>query len=441
MRVLWLNWRDIKNPSAGGAELFTHEVAKRLVQVGCSVRVFTSTFPGAKLNENFEGVEITRRGGRKSVYIQAARFYKEQARTGVHYDVVIDAINTIPFFTPLYARSSQLVTLIFQLTGRIFLRELPLVIGPPLYALERSWYKFLYSRIDGPVLVLSQSVKQELAKLGFDSRKIHVAEPGVDCEVYSPGLKGSQPTVLYLNRVVPYKNVHHLVRAFAIVRKRVPEARLQVVGCRDREYKSELVDLARELELGDFIEFYPFASGVVKVEFLRRAWVHVLPSTKEGWGISALEAAACSTPTVAYDVVGMRDSVRNGETGLLVPFGSIDLLAGSIIRILEDVHIRNLMGTQARDYASEFSWKKTTEKVLTALRFSSQNQSTGPSISRGKDVPHLGRHEPKIAAYARHAFTRTHFKETPLLNRFGPDVRAFIEKSQHHRRLAFARAC
>lgn len=101
LRVLWLNWRDIRNPEAGGAEVFTHEVAKRLVEGGWGVTLFTSTFPGGAREEELEGVEVVRRGGRFSVYGKA----KDYCRKFVNdFDVVVDEINTRPFMTPRYPR-------------------------------------------------------------------------------------------------------------------------------------------------------------------------------------------------------------------------------------------------------------------------------------------------------------------------------------------------
>ena len=94
-----------------------------------------------------------------------------------------------------------------------------------------------------------------------------------------------------------------------------------------------------------------------------------MPSTKEGWGISVLEAASCGTPTVAYNVTGLRDSVRNGITGLLVPLNDIKGLASAIIKILTDESYRLQLSRNARKWALKFSWERSAKIALNALKY------------------------------------------------------------------------
>jgi glycosyltransferase involved in cell wall biosynthesis len=105
-----------------------------------------------------------------------------------------------------------------------------------------------------------------------------------------------------------------------------------------------------------------------KRDVLRRAWVHVLTSPKEGWGISNLEAAACGTPSVASDSPGLRESVRDGETGILVPHGDVVALADALGSLLRDEELRSRMGRQARAFAESFSWDASADRVEALLR-------------------------------------------------------------------------
>jgi glycosyltransferase involved in cell wall biosynthesis len=91
--------------------------------------------------------------------------------------------------------------------------------------------------------------------------------------------------------------------------------------------------------------------------------VHVLTSPKEGWGISILEAAACGTPTVASDAPGLRDAVRDGETGLLAPHGDVDALADRLERLLADADLRERMGAAARRFAENLGWDASARAV------------------------------------------------------------------------------
>ena len=78
------------------------------------------------------------------------------------------------------------------------------------------------------------------------------------------------------------------------------------------------------------MRFLGFVSEAGKLALLRRAWALVFTSPKEGWGITNLEAAACGTPVIASDSPGLRESVRDGETGYLVPHGDVEALAAAM---------------------------------------------------------------------------------------------------------------
>jgi len=353
----------------GGAEVFTYEVAKRWVKAGHEVTLFTSEFPNCRRDEVLDGVRVVRAGGKYTVYWKAERYYKKHF-SKENYDVVLEGINTIPFLTPIYVREPKL-SLIFQLTGELFSRVFPMPIATSARCIEPYVYKMLYRKMGA--LVLSKSVKDELVKTGFMPCNVNVAEPGVDYEFYRPGTKTEYPSVLYLSRVVPYKNVDHIIKAFVTVKLKVPGAKLFIVGCRGTNYELELKKLVNRLNMLDSIEFGNFVSGEFKRRLLQMAWVHVLPSTKEGWGISVAEAAACGTPTVGYDVIGLRDSVKNMETGVLVPFNDVNALTNAITEILTDEDFRIRMSRRAREWATRFSWERAAKKAFNAVEYAIHN--------------------------------------------------------------------
>ncbi len=100
MKLLILNWRDLRSPRAGGAELLTHEIAKRLVVRGHEVTWFTSRPDGLAAEEEIDGVRIVRRGSELTTRLHAPSF----ARRGT-FDVVVEQINTLPYFAPLWSRA------------------------------------------------------------------------------------------------------------------------------------------------------------------------------------------------------------------------------------------------------------------------------------------------------------------------------------------------
>lgn len=360
MKILIFNWRDIKNPKAGGAEVVIHENAKRWVRAGHEVTILAGGFKGCKGKEKLDSIEIFRTGEWYSLYWKAKRYYNKYLKENV--DVVVEAINTIPFFTPLYVHK-PIISLIFQFTKDIYFKFLPRFVAYFPYYLEPFILK-LYKKC--PVVVLSESIKKELITTGFDKNSVFVIEPGINHHEDLIGKRKTEyPSMLYLNRIVNYKNPDHVILAFKKVKKEIPQAKLIMAGFRsNNSYERKIKSLARELKLVEDVQFYKFVNGQEKIELLQSAWVHILPSIREGWGLSVVEAAAYGIPTVGYDVVGLRDSVRDGITGLLVPSGNINALANSIINIITDNALRNELGRNALEYARRFDWDKSSEKFL-----------------------------------------------------------------------------
>jgi glycosyltransferase involved in cell wall biosynthesis len=116
---------------------------------------------------------------------------------------------------------------------------------------------------------------------------------------------------------------------------------------------------AARLGIGGRVDFLGFVTSEAKLGHLRGAWLHVLTSPKEGWGISNLEAAACATPSVVSDAPGLRESVVDGRTGILVPHGDVAGLSRALAGLLGDATKRDQMGRQAREFAESFSWGAT----------------------------------------------------------------------------------
>src|SRR5439155_12686880 len=224
LRVLFLNWRDIANPEAGGAEVFTHEVAKRWVEQGHEVSLLTSRFPGCSQVETVDGLRIRRIGRLRSGSFHLL-VQRELARLS-GFDLVIDEVNTIPFLTPLWGRLPPVVTLIHQLAVDVWDSEMP----RPLAAIGRRVEpRLLRLYEDAPVVTVSESTRDDLCRLGL--RNVHVVPIGRD---EPPDLnnveKEDDPTFLFVGRLTPNKRPDHAVEAFRHIRQRMPEARLWIVG-------------------------------------------------------------------------------------------------------------------------------------------------------------------------------------------------------------------
>jgi glycosyltransferase involved in cell wall biosynthesis len=190
---------------------------------------------------------------------------------------------------------------------------------------------------------------------------------GIDLEYFTPGTgpRAARPTLLVVGRLKQYKRVDLVVDAVALLAKQNVDVDLHIVG--DGEQRGALEAQVQRLQLGGRVKLLGFVSEAEKREAFRTAWVHVLTSPKEGWGIANLEAAACGTPCLASDSPGLRESVVDGETGLLVPHGDVPALAAAVRTLLGDGALRARMGRQARAFAERFSWDASADGVEQVL--------------------------------------------------------------------------
>jgi glycosyltransferase involved in cell wall biosynthesis len=202
-----------------------------------------------------------------------------------------------------------------------------------------------------------------MARRGIPRDDISIIHCGIDRQLYShdPSIpKYDEPTILYLGRLKKYKSVQHLVDAFVQVRKVLPDARLMIVG--DGDYRQALEAQAARLGVADAVEFPGFVPTADKVERMRRAHVAVLPSLKEGWGLTNIEANSVGTAVVAANSPGLRDSVRDGETGFLYQYGNITEFAEKLITILTDEPLRKKLEAGALAWAEQFNWDNAARK-------------------------------------------------------------------------------
>ena len=366
-RMLIMNWRDLKNPVAGGAELFTHEVAKRLGRRGYEVTIFSSLFPGSLREEVIDGVRVVRNGGRYTVYKRAQNFYLEHKD---EFDLVIDEVNTRPFFALKYVKNRAVIALIHQLAKEYWFYETPFPISHiGYYLLEKHW---LSKYVDIPTITVSESTKTDLVKLGFTN--VHVVTQGLSIKpLKRVPEKADKPTMLFVGRLKKAKFPDHAIKAFNIVKHKIPSAQLWVVG--DGYLRKEL-----ERNCCEGVVFFGKVSDDLKFELMKKAHLIIVPSIREGWGLVITEANACGTPAVAYDVSGLRDAVRNMETGVLVPFNDINGLVNSSLNLLTEEKLRLGMSENALRWAGRFCWDKTAEEIDDIIRSVMSMNSTSHSL-------------------------------------------------------------
>lgn len=352
-RILFLNWRDMGNPAAGGAEVSTHEVAKRWVAAGHDVSLLTSGFSGARPAETHDGVRIRRIGRLRSGSFHLG-LQRELSRLD-GYDVVIDGINTIPSLSVMWRRRlPPTIALVYQLARDVWDCELP----RPFAALGR-WAepRLLRPYRQVTTVAISESTRDDLLALGFSD--VVVIPPGRDEPPPSAETiaREAQPTFLFAGRLASNKRPDHAVAAFRHIRSRIPDANLWIAGRGPLER-----ELDRDPEPG--VELLGYVSREELYERMARAHCLLVPSVREGWGLVVIEANSVGTPAVAYDVPGLRNSVRDGLTGRLAPAGDPEQLAEHAVDLVSYGRRYADMSRQASVWAKRFSWEETARRLL-----------------------------------------------------------------------------
>ncbi|MFZ1063003.1 MAG: glycosyltransferase [Acidimicrobiales bacterium] len=306
LRILILNWRDVTHPKAGGAEVYTHHVASEWVREGHEVTLFCAAVKNRPSVEDYEGVKVIRRGSGLSVYRHAKKYY--QRKGGGHYDVVVEEINTRPFFARKWVRDVPLVALIHQVCRELWFYQAPLPVAiAGRYFFERKW---LYGYRHVRIITVSESSKESLKLYGLTN--VVVVPEGHHPIGNLPAVtRDTSPTVVFVGRLEAHKRPDEAILAFRHLRKSMPTAVLWIIGTGSLEDKLRM-------SAPDGVQFLGKISATEKVERLARAHVLIATSVREGWGLVVTEAADVGTPTIAYNVPGLSDSVM-ASNGILSP--------------------------------------------------------------------------------------------------------------------------
>lgn len=360
MRILLTNWNDRENPQAGGAEIHLHELFGRIAQWGHSVQLITSGWPGCAPQALVDGIQVTRVGGRHSFAWQA-RGAVRLALRAQPFDVVVEDINKVPLFLPTLTRL-PFVAIVPHLFGTTAFAEASLPLASVVWASEQP-IPWVYWKAG--FHAISESTRDDLVRRGIPADRVVVIHPGVDSVLYRPDPatpRAERPTFLYLGRLKRYKGVEFALRAVAAARQARPDITLDICGQGDDRPRLEA--LAAEIGLAGAVRFLGFVSEEEKLWLLRRAWAVVFPSPKEGWGITNVEAAACGTPALASDSPGLRESVRHGVTGYLVPHGDSQALANRMLELAADAGLVDRLGRAARGFAEGLSWDSAARATV-----------------------------------------------------------------------------
>ncbi len=378
-----LCWRDTGHPQGGGSERYLEQVGTQLAARGIKVTLRTARYPGSSKRERVDGIDISRVGGRYSVYPRAlaaialGRLGIGPLR-GVRPDAVIDTQNGIPFFAAVAAAAPSVVLVHhghreqWPVAGRL--------VGRVGWWIESRLSPRAHRR--NQYLTVSLPSAEELATLGVDRSRIAVVRNGAEpipegAPTGAAATRTANPRIVVLSRLVPHKQIEDALAAVARLRPRIPGLHLDVIG--DGWWADNLKAGAHDLDIADAVTFHGHVDERRKHELLAAAWVHVLPSRKEGWGLAVIEAAQHGVPTIGYrSSRGLTDSIVDGVTGIIVD--DIAQLSDSVGDLLDDHETRTVMGEKARARASEFSWEQTGNGVHAVLAAAAAGRHTSGLI-------------------------------------------------------------
>jgi glycosyltransferase involved in cell wall biosynthesis len=359
VKILVVNWQDRLNPHAGGAEIHLFELFSRLAAGGHDVRLICSGFAGAPAVETVDGIAVHRYGDRHTFALHGWRAIAKAARTFAP-DVVVDDINKLPLFTPLLTRR-PVYAIVPHLFGGTAFKEAAWPLAGTVYlaerAIPRSYRRAWFHAI-------SDSTRDDLVSRGVPRDRIAVVYPGVDSRRFVPDAatpRSSPPRFVYIGRLKRYKGVEFLIQALAIARRDRPDLSVDIAGTGDDRARLEAV--ARSRGVSDGVRFRGFVDEPTRLKLLRESVANVFPSPKEGWGITVMEAAACGTPSLASNSPGLCDSVRDGQTGILVPHGDAAGLAREMLRLASDPALVARLGLAARVWAEQLTWDGAAARV------------------------------------------------------------------------------
>jgi glycosyltransferase involved in cell wall biosynthesis len=357
-RVQSFAWRDLDDPEAGGSEVHADEIFRRWVAAGLQLQHRTSTFDRRR-SFTRNGYQVTQAGGRIGVLARTPLSGVRGGRRAA--DAVIDIWNGVPWWSPLWFRGPR-VTWLHHVHGPMWRQSFPAPAAFVGNTMESRVAPRVYR--GETVVTLSESSRAEIEHIGIKPGGIHVIEPGI-AAMFHPAapLRSPTPVVVAVGRLAPVKRYLDLLEAMAVARLDVPNLAVEIVG--DGPDRSALEQWIATHAASSWVTLRGRVSDAEVVAAYQRAWLVASASVAEGWGMALTEAAACGTPSIATDIAGHRDSVRDGSSGVLVP-QPVDLAAAAV-RLLSDSAELQRLSAGALAMASELTWDRAAVRHLQVL--------------------------------------------------------------------------
>jgi glycosyltransferase involved in cell wall biosynthesis len=371
MRFLMLNWRDPKNPLAGGAERVTQAYLAALAQRGHEVYWYANAFEGAQPGEKIDGIQIIRGGGVVTSILKAIRWYRRQRR----FDLVMDQHHGIAWFAPWWCRT-HCVAYLHEVLGPIWDAFYPWPVSAMGRWQDRATH-WLYRRV--PFWTACESTRDGLHRHGVEN--VTLIRYGVHTRALTAldAKPVNQPLRLaVVCRLAPNKRVNHCLQTLAELRRRGVAARMTIVG--GGESETALRQEAASLQLGDAVQFTGLISETDKDAILRESHLLLHTSMREGWGLNVIEANALGTPAAVYPVAGLRESTLHDRTGLVAEQETPASLAERIAGLIGDDERYQRYRRGAWERARTMHWDRVLPVACDWFEARARGEKAGPRV-------------------------------------------------------------
>ena len=354
MKILHVIYDDLNNPWLGGGGASRAREINRLLAKKHSITMLTGNFPGAK-SGRIEGINFVRIGFAQHYFLSRLTFTLSVPFYLRKFDFDL-IVNDFSVFSPVFCNwyiKKPVVHTFYHFIGRQAFKKF-WVLGVFAFLFEKIFLTTAQN-----IITISPSVTQKIARKN-DKRRIECIFTGVDSALFDvESVKGEY--IAFLGRLDIYmKGLDVLIESFHKLSDNT--VMLKIAGSGPKKNRDKIEQLIKKYQLSSRVQLLGRISDEEKKEFLQHAAFVVMPSRFEGWGIAAIEAAACGKTVIGTNIPGLQDAIISEKTGLLIEPNNADVLADAMQTLLQDENMRTSLGQNARSWAESFKWDVIAEK-------------------------------------------------------------------------------
>lgn len=347
-RILWLAHRDPFHPKAGGAERSIKEITTILSHFGHEITILSVKWNGSNSITHMGYVTIRRFGNSFMLHLYVPLFILKKKP-----DVIVNDLgHAVPWPSTILLNKKNII-FFRHLHARSLPGQVKPAIAKLITAIERCYFILYHNAI---FITESTTSVNDLLTLGIQKDKIIMNPPGVNRRLFYPMTKSKYPSLVYFGGMRKYKRPEEAVYLLKSLLDRIKGIKLYIVGTGPEENKVK--KLVNDLNLQDFTSFKGRLSETELSNVVASSWLNVHSSVTEGWGLSILESTAAGTPTVAYDVPGVKDAIEDGKNGIKVTDGDRELLSEAAYKILCNPQ---MWWSSSIEVAKKYSWDQTAD--------------------------------------------------------------------------------